>query len=83
MKRIASWITAILFIASASAVAQDKYFVSHGVRIRYVDQGAGEPVVLLHGLGGDVEPWSSVGILQDLAGDHPALREFISAHPAR
>jgi hypothetical protein len=29
--------------------AQDKFFTSNGVQIRYVDQGAGEPVVLVHG----------------------------------
>jgi len=28
----------------AVASAQDKFFTSNGVRIRYVDQGAGEPV---------------------------------------
>jgi hypothetical protein len=38
------------------AVAQeDKYFDSQGVRIRYVEQGNGEPVVLLHGQPSNVE----------------------------
>jgi pimeloyl-ACP methyl ester carboxylesterase len=31
---------------------QDKFFDSKGVRIRYVEQGTGEPVVLVHGFGG-------------------------------
>lgn len=40
------------------AVAQDKFFDSNGVKIRYVDEGAGEPIVLLHGFLGNVERWT-------------------------
>lgn len=60
--------------------AQDRYFDSHGVRIRYVDQGAGEPIVLLHGLGGSVETWTSTGILQDLAKDHRVIAFDLRGH---
>ena len=35
--------------------AQDQFFDSNGVRIRYVDQGSGQPVVLLHGFGGNLD----------------------------
>ncbi len=80
MNRFISWVAAILFIASAPAVAQDKYFVSDGVRIRYVDQGAGEPIVLLHGLGGSVETWTSTGILQALAQDHRVIAFDMRGH---
>lgn len=34
---------------------EEKYFDFDGCRIRYVDIGAGEPVVFLHGLGGKIE----------------------------
>lgn len=37
------------------ASAQDKYFESGGVSIRYQDQGVGEPVILLHGQGGTLD----------------------------
>ena len=30
---------------------EDRFFDSKGVRIRYVEQGEGETVVLLHGVG--------------------------------
>lgn len=40
------------------ATAEDKFFNSNGVRIRYVDEGAGEPVILLHGFLGNVERWT-------------------------
>ena len=32
-----------------TALAQDKFFDSNGVRLRYVEQGQGQPIVLLHG----------------------------------
>jgi len=74
MHRIGTWLaTAILLGIPAAGIAQDRYFVSDGVRIRYIDQGTGEPVVFLHGLGGSVESWSSVGIFQDLARDHRVI----------
>ena len=35
--------------------AQDQFFDSDGVRIRYVEQGSGPPVVLLHGFSGNLD----------------------------
>jgi hypothetical protein len=35
--------------------AQDQFFDSDGVRIRYVDQGSGPPVVLIHGFSGSLD----------------------------
>jgi hypothetical protein len=56
MHRIGSWLAiAILLGIPAVGVAQDRYFVSDGVRIRYVER----PELM------------------------SALRQFISAHPAR
>ena len=51
MYRIGSWLAiAILLGIPAAGIAQDRYFVADGVRIRYIDQGTGEPIVLMHGL---------------------------------
>lgn len=36
-------------LARAQATLEDKYFDSNGVRLRYVEAGRGEPVVLVHG----------------------------------
>jgi pimeloyl-ACP methyl ester carboxylesterase len=45
-----------LVIASTAAMAlEDKYFDSAGVNIRYVDEGAGEPIILLHGFTSNIE----------------------------
>jgi hypothetical protein len=35
--------------------AQDQFFDSNGVRIRYVEQGSGPPVVLIHGFSGNLD----------------------------
>ena len=40
-------------VALDCVAAQDQFFDSNGVRIRYVDQGSGPPVVLIHGFSGE------------------------------
>jgi pimeloyl-ACP methyl ester carboxylesterase len=57
----------------APAVAQENFFDSRGMRIHYIDQGTGEPIVLVHGQGGSIEDWVSAGILQNLARDHRVI----------
>ncbi len=50
--------------------AQDQFFDSNGVRIRYVDQGSGPPVVLIHGFSGSLDTgWVETGVLPKLAAD--------------
>ena len=61
-------IWALLVIGSGVALAEDKFFNSNGVRLRYVEQGKGEAVVLLHGNGGWVESnWGEPGVIDALA----------------
>jgi len=52
---------------SNDAIAQDKFLNSNGVRIRYVEQGVGEPVVLVHGQGGSIESWRDSGVIDALS----------------
>lgn len=60
--------------AWASANLDDQYFDSNGVRIRYLDHGAGEPVVLVHGYLSRIEHnWMNTGVLQDLSRDHRVI----------
>lgn len=42
----------------------NQYFDSNGVRIHYVEQGAGEPVVLVSGPGAPLEAWIDTGAFQ-------------------
>ena len=66
----------LLFMALTPALllAPDQYFDSNGVRIRYVEQGSGEPIILIHGLSGDVERnWIDTGVLPTLAKNYRVI----------
>ncbi len=55
------WIhTALLFVLTASCFAQ-QFFDSGGIKIRYSEQGRGQPVVLIHGWMVDSSMWARVG----------------------
>jgi len=59
---------ALVITATAAMALEDKYFDSAGVNIRYVEQGSGEPVILLHGFTSDIErAWIDRGIFAELA----------------
>ena len=64
MSRWSGLLAAFAFIASTGAMAlEDKYFDSAGVNIHYVEQGAGEPIILLHGFTSNIEnAWIDRGI---------------------
>ena len=52
---------------STLAVAEDSYFDSGGTRIRYIDEGAGSTVLLLHGFTTNLEiAWIESGFYQAL-----------------
>ena len=64
----------LMFAGGAPAYAQtpleDKFFDSNGVRIRYVEAGRGEPVVLINGLATWVDGlWRNSGVIDALAKD--------------
>jgi len=61
-----------LFVLGIVA-AQDQFFDSDGVRIHYVDQGAGQPVVLVHGYTGSLTRWVETGVLPNLARDYRVI----------
>jgi pimeloyl-ACP methyl ester carboxylesterase len=59
---------------------EDRFFTSNGVRIHYVEEGEGEPVLLIHGLGGDLEEWVRTGVLPALARDHRVIAFDLRGH---
>lgn len=69
MPKPVMFIALALTLANGSndAIAQDKFFDSNGVRIRYVEQGVGEPVVLVHGQGGSLDSWRDSGAIDALS----------------
>ena len=77
MNRFARFVLRLLVFclafAPVQAFAQDKFFDSSGVRIRYVERGTGEPVVLIHGNGSTLESWVDAGVMPNLAKDYRVI----------
>ncbi len=74
-------VVALACTLAAAAAAQDRFFDSGGVRIRYVERGAGAPVVLVHGFTADIErAWVDTGVLPDLARDHRVIALDLRGH---
>lgn len=48
---------ALIVLSLSPALAEDATFDSRGVKIRYVTEGKGDPVILLHGWMGDSSMW--------------------------
>lgn len=81
MRRCRTLVLATIVLTLASkASAQDRFFDSNGVRIRYVDQGSGQPIVLVHGLNNNVETWVTPGILANLARDYRVIAFDVRGH---
>ncbi|HMD35004.1 MAG TPA: alpha/beta hydrolase [Vicinamibacterales bacterium] len=60
---------------------QDRFFDSAGVKIRYVDVGAGDPVVLIHGFSSSVDAnWDALGIIDKLAKDFRVVALDVRGH---
>ncbi len=53
-------------VLSAQDTSSNHYFNSDGVRLRYTDQGTGEPVILIHGLTSSADDWARNGMLPAL-----------------
>ncbi len=56
---------------SGNPQISNQYFDSGGVRLRYFVVGKGEPVVLVHGWGGNADMWQKV--ISDLYRDHEVI----------
>jgi pimeloyl-ACP methyl ester carboxylesterase len=60
--------TILALLLVCPAPAEDLFFDSAGVRIRYIEEGAGEPVLLIHGLAINLDlNWAQPGIVKGLA----------------
>jgi len=80
--RFPSLITTVLLIICVSkpGYTQDLFFDAKGVRLRYVEQGKGEPIVLLHGVGGNLQAWFDAGVFQNLAADYRVIAMDARGH---
>ncbi len=71
---------AVLCVIPAVA-AEDKFFNSNGVKIRYTDQGSGAPVILIHGFTVNLEhEWVETGVLPKLAEHHRVIAIDVRGH---
>jgi pimeloyl-ACP methyl ester carboxylesterase len=67
--------------ATAQPAVEDKFFDSKGVRIRYVDVGQGEPVVLIHGFSSSLDAnWGNLGIIDKLSKDFRVVALDVRGH---
>ena len=67
--------------AAQTSAPRDRYFESNGVRIRYVDEGSGEPVLLIHGYTATIETnWIIPGVFADLTKDHRVIAFDLRGH---
>ena len=69
MYRMLCILSVCFLIFPETAVSEDRYFDAAGVRIRYVESGKGEPIVLLHGGTSNLESWAVRGVLPNLEKD--------------
>lgn len=79
MKKI-SLLILWLALVQAAVFAQDKFFDSNGVRIHYIEQGTGVPIVLVHGRGGNVQRWIPSGVMPNLAKDYRVIAMDCRGH---
>ena len=73
-------LTAIALPVLATAQTDNTFFNAGAVRIRYVDQGKGDPVILVHGYANSIETWSAAGVVSDLAKDHRVIAFDLRGH---
>ena len=86
MRLVQSIFAAMMLVSVISADAQPRSetqsFDSNGVRIAYIDQGQGEPVLLLHGLGGNKEGWQEAVAPRLMAAGFRVIAYDARAHGA-
>ena len=61
-------------LVPAGRGAEDQFFESNGVKIRYIVEGKGEPVLLIHGFTINLETnWKLPGIIKGLSKDYQVI----------
>ncbi len=69
-----------LTVAFTTSFAQEKFFDSNGVRIRYVEQGNGDAILLIHNFGNSLDRWIALGVLPNLARDYRVIAFDVRGH---
>ncbi len=72
-KRNSLFISVYLLFFLPLLHAEDFFFDSAGVKIHYTVEGKGEPVLVIHGFGGNVQGMGIAGIIKALSGDFQVI----------
>ena len=82
MKAFASvTLVASAVVLQPALAPPDQFFNSNGVRLRYVEQGSGPTIVLMHGLTGTLDRhFIANGVFATLAKDHRAIAVDLRGH---
>jgi pimeloyl-ACP methyl ester carboxylesterase len=81
LRAVAVVVAAVSIVAAQPAAPPDQFFDSNGVRIRYVEQGSGTPVVMLHGYTGTADRhFVANGVLPQASKDHRAIAMDLRGH---
>src|SRR5829696_9107098 len=81
LRAAALLLAAVSLAAAQSAAPPDQFFDSNGVQVRYVEQGTGTPVVMLHGYTGTLDRhFIANGVFANVAKDHRAIAMDLRAH---
>lgn len=73
IRHIAAAVLALASVSALAASTQGKVADLGGVKIHYIDEGRGEPIVLLHGGGSSLESWVSAGVVANLSKDYRVI----------
>jgi pimeloyl-ACP methyl ester carboxylesterase len=69
-----AFLFALLLLPCHRARTEDQFFDSNGVKLRYVVEGSGEPVLLIHGFSVNLDrQWRAPGVLAAIAKDHQVI----------
>ena len=69
-----------LTVTRLPLLGEEHFFVSGGVRIHYVGEGKGDPVVLVHGFTGSIAGWVDPGVMANLSRDYRVIALDLRGH---
>lgn len=74
-------IGAVSFVVAQQASPPDQFFNSNGVQVRYIEQGTGSAVVMLHGYTGTADRhFVANGVFAQIAKEHRAIAMDLRGH---
>ena len=67
-------------MTQASPAPEERWFESGGVSIRFLEEGQGPPVVLVHGMSSSAESWTETGVVPRLSGSFRTIAPDCRGH---